>query len=126
MATFTLLEAVLLAGPDLTQAALRASTVGPGAALGMAVNAVMGRLLLPCLIALGIAVVLTIVSRGPKKEARDLDLASACLVPLLAARAIDGILWTMSGLALATPVLIAGVFGTLVLAGLAIRERRAP
>ncbi len=125
-ATFAVLEAMLLAGPDLARAALRAESLGAAAALGMAANAVLGRLLLPTLIALGIAIVLTIVSRGPRKEARDLDLASLCVVPLLASRAVDGILWSVSGLDLSMPLGLLGLGGTAPLAWLAVRERRTP
>lgn len=124
-ATFALLESVLLSGPELARAALRAGVLGVGAALGMAASAVMGQLLQPALLGLGIAVVLTLASRGPKREARDLDLAAMCLAPFLAARAVDGALSTLAGLDLGLPLWVLGLGGTLALAGLAIRARRA-
>ncbi len=126
VAMFALLESVLQAGPELAKAALRAEALGVAPALGMAVSAVLGRLLVPTLVALGIAIVLTIASRGPKKEARDLDLASLCLVPLLALRAVDGILWSVTGLDLSLPLGLCGLAATAPLAWLAVRERRSP
>jgi hypothetical protein len=128
-ATLAVVMAVLTAAPDLTFAARSIEPLGGQVAASMALRAVASGLTVPGLMTFVGAMLLTVLARRrqgeEKQEARDLDLAAMCAVPFIVARGLAALLLIVPGWALDRPLDLAGLCGSLVSLGLAVKQVRS-